>query len=73
MVFFIQLLIYGMFILASHKEMCKFSERMREPVKKGMVFVKEECGGVDIKEELLEEQDPLSLEKGKTKNSKKDY
>ena len=42
-----------MFILASHKEMCKFSERMCEPVKKGMVFVKEECGGVEVKEELL--------------------
>ena len=39
---------------------------MAEPVKSNMVFVKEECGGVDIKEELLEE-DPLSVEKGNTK------
>ena len=34
---------------------------MCEPVKKGMVFVKEECGGLEVKEELVEEQDPLSL------------
>ena len=37
---------------------------MAEHVKTEMVFVKEECGGVDVKEELVEEQDPLSLEKG---------
>ena len=41
-----------------------FSENMAEHVKTEMVFVKEECGGVDVKEELVEEQDPLSLEKG---------
>ena len=39
-----------------------FSEKMAEPVKE-MVFVKEECGGVEVKKELVEEQDPLSLEK----------
>ena len=37
---------------------------MGEPVETEMVFVKEECGGVDVKEELVEEQDPLSLETG---------
>ena len=41
-----------------------FSEKMAEPVKIEMVFVKEECGGVEVKKELVEEQDPLSLEKG---------
>ena len=35
---------------------------MGEPVKTEMVFVKGECGGVDVKEELVEEQDPLSLQ-----------
>ena len=35
---------------------------MGEPVNTEMVFVKEECGGVDVKEELVEEQDPLSVE-----------
>ena len=35
---------------------------MGEPVKTEMVFVKEECGGVEVKMELVEEQDPLSLE-----------
>ena len=34
---------------------------MAEPVKAEMVFVKEECGGLEVKEELVEEQDPLSL------------
>ena len=34
---------------------------MTEPVKAEMVFVKVEVGGVDVKEELLEEQDPLKI------------
>ena len=42
-----------------------FSEKMGEPVKTEMVFVKEECGGMDVKEELEEEQDPLSILNGK--------
>ena len=37
---------------------------MGEPVKPEMVFVKEEYGGVDIKEELGEEQDALNFAKG---------
>ena len=37
---------------------------MAEPVKTEMVVVKEECGVVNIKEEPVEEKDPLSLEKG---------
>ena len=41
-----------------------FSEKMGEPVKTEMVFVKEECGGMDVKEELGEEQDPLSILNG---------
>ena len=37
---------------------------MGEPIKTDMVFVKEECGCVDLKEEQVEVegQDPLSLE-----------
>ena len=35
-----------------------FSEKMGEPVKTEMVFVKDECGGIDVKKELVEEQDP---------------
>ena len=42
-----------------------FSEKMGEPVKTEMVFVKEECGGVDVKKELVEEEDPLSTSNGK--------
>ena len=34
---------------------------MTELVKTEMVFVKEEGGGVDVKEELVEEQDPLNI------------
>ena len=43
------------------------SEKMTDPVKTELVSVKEECGGVDVKEELVEEQDPLSTAKGKTR------
>ena len=38
---------------------------MGEPVKTEMVFVKEECGCIDIKEVLVEEQDPLNTANGK--------
>ena len=34
-----------------------FSDKVAEPVKTEMVFVKEECGDVDVKEE----QDPLNM------------
>ena len=37
---------------------------MSEPVKTEIVFVKDECVTVDVKEELVEEEDPLSFEKG---------
>ena len=37
---------------------------MSKTVETEMVFVKEECGTVDVKEEPAEEQDPLNLEKG---------
>ena len=36
---------------------------MSEPVETEMVFVKEEFGGVDVKKEPDEEQDPLSIAK----------
>ena len=39
---------------------------MSEPVKTEMVFVKDECGTVGVKEEPPEEEDPLNLEKGKS-------
>ena len=35
---------------------------MAGKIKTEMLFVKEEFGGVDVKEELVEEQDPLSLQ-----------
>ena len=34
---------------------------MTETFKAEMVFVKEECGGVDTKKELGEEKDPLGI------------
>ena len=34
-------------------------------IKTEMVFVKEECGGVDVKKELVEEEDPLYTANGK--------
>ena len=37
---------------------------MSETVETETVYVKEECGAVDVKEEPAEEQDPLKLEKG---------
>ena len=46
-----------------------FSEMMGEPVKSEMLFVEpveEKCVDVDVKEELVDEQDPLGLEKGST-------
>ena len=38
---------------------------MAEPVKMVMMFVKDECRGIDVKKELVEEQDPLSTSNGK--------
>ena len=37
---------------------------MAEAVKTEMVFVKEECGAVDIKEEYGQEEDPLWIKQG---------
>ena len=37
---------------------------MSETVETATIFVKEECGTVDIKEELVEEEDPLNLDNG---------
>ena len=34
-------------------------------IKTEMVFVKEECGGVDVKKELVEEEEPLCTANGK--------
>ena len=39
-------------------------QKMSKTVETEMVFVKEECGTVDVKEEPAEEQDPLNVEKG---------
>ena len=39
-----------------------FPEKMAGKIETEMVFVKGERGGVDVKEELVEEQDPLSLQ-----------
>ena len=36
---------------------------MSETVETETVYVKEECGAVDVKEEPAEEQDPLSWKK----------
>jgi len=36
-----------------------------------MVFVKGECGGLGIKEELIEKQDPLSSANGNIGNKNK--
>ena len=44
---------------------------MGEAVKTEMVFVKGECGGVDVKEELVEEEDPLSSANGNIGNKNK--
>ena len=41
---------------------------MSETVKTEMVSVKEECATVDVKEEPVEEEDPLNLKKGKIIN-----
>ena len=37
---------------------------MSDTVKTEMVFVNDECVPVYVKEELVEEEDPLSFEKG---------
>lgn len=37
---------------------------MSEIVDTEMVFVKEECGIVDVKLELVEDENPLNLEEG---------
>ena len=42
---------------------------MGEPVKSEMLFVEpveEKCVDVDVKEQLVDEQDPMGLEKGST-------
>ena len=44
---------------------------MGEPVKTEMVLVKGECGGVDVKKELVEEEDPLSSANGNIGNKNK--
>ena len=44
---------------------------MTEPVEAEMVFVREKCGGVDVKKEPVEEQDPLSIAKGYIVNKHK--
>jgi hypothetical protein len=38
---------------------------MSETVETATIFVNEECGTADIKEELVEEEDPLNLDNGK--------
>ena len=37
---------------------------MSETIRIETVFIKEESGTVDVKDELVEEKDPLNLDKG---------
>ena len=39
-------------------------QKMSETIRIETVFIKEESGTVDVKDELVEEKDPLNLDKG---------
>ena len=55
-------IIYVILFFCLNMYILPFPEKMAGKIKTEMVFVKVERGGVDVKEELVEEQDPLSLQ-----------